>query len=152
MEEHIQNKVETLLKAIEEDMEANQQEINEKIPSFISDYRDKQATLIEDNSRLLGEIKELQILTQKQSAQEKDLDVKYQQLNAELETKIDQFNEVLLENADKLTALRCELDMFNHNCDTLNDQIATSKIVQIFNKAQNYPKRIGDMQSFIKAS
>ena len=35
------NNVETLVKIIEEDIAANQEEMNEKIPSFISEYEDK---------------------------------------------------------------------------------------------------------------
>ena len=41
MDNRMQDNVQTLLKIIEEDISANREEMNEKIPSFIEDYKTK---------------------------------------------------------------------------------------------------------------
>lgn len=60
MANRMRENVQTLLKIIEEDINANKEEMNEKIPSFIQEYQQKQSQLTTQNNQLKTQIQELQ--------------------------------------------------------------------------------------------
>jgi hypothetical protein len=52
MDSRLKENVETLINIIEEDMNANQSEMTEKIPGFIQDYKKRHDGLVDANSQL----------------------------------------------------------------------------------------------------
>lgn len=74
MDSRLKENVETLINIIEEDMNANQSEMTEKIPGFIQDYKKRHDGLVDANSQLEQQINSVTKAYTDNRAKEQEMD------------------------------------------------------------------------------
>jgi gas vesicle protein len=94
MANRLQENVQQLVNIIEEDINANREEMKDKIPTFINEYQQKHTDLTGQNTKLRQQIENIQLLHDQSKRLEIDLTDKHTALAVEVEKKINQFNDL----------------------------------------------------------
>lgn len=152
MANRLQENVQQLVSIIEEDINANRQEMSEKIPSFISEYQQKHTELTQQNSNLRAQIDKIQLLHDQSKRLEIDLTDKHTALAVEVEAKINQFNELSKQSAQRITSVNVELQSLRLKVESLHSKLQISESIQKFNRAQDYQGKITSLQTQIGQS
>lgn len=151
MAQRHQVNVKDLVRIIEEDMKANQEEIK-NLNNLIQDVETNNDGLSKENDTMKSTILKKKDILKELKEQEQEVSSTLREHVKIMQDKIAQQNEKAQKNMKNLSETNAELESLRQDSDQLEQKIQISNSLKSFHESCNYVNKIQDLQDAISDS